>query len=268
MYGKQFKTLIVAMALFGTSASVVKAGPGLNCDAYAKAAVKQAKENKQRSCHYKGSLWSSSYNGHKNWCLSAGVKMANLTWGDRERARLLNECKTLKGKQQVTHRAKEKLCLRLAREKRTLQKQVKKSCGKGSWPASLKQDVDHCMKISPAGQVQANTKLRNQRLACNRTGATKTFNNPRIGHANTPVSYCAYKPKGGSRACGTATQAAEEFCKYKGYRKMIKQTKGWGKTTMLLRCLVTKKTGEHCYCRKSKGTNCPSLKQVVCKGRI
>jgi len=48
------------------------------CDKYAKNAVSQSRENKERNCGFSGARWSSNYKDHFNWCMAGNnVSMTN-----------------------------------------------------------------------------------------------------------------------------------------------------------------------------------------------
>ena len=64
---KLFTTLTLSIGL-GTS---LQAADARFCDSYAKTAVQQQIGNIAQSCAEKGSKWSSSYIGHKAWCMRA-----------------------------------------------------------------------------------------------------------------------------------------------------------------------------------------------------
>jgi hypothetical protein len=68
------------------------ADANLNCDAYAGAAVAQNQQNITMGCGLAGGRWSADFNGHRNWCLSAGVKMESLTAEDTARQNALAQC--------------------------------------------------------------------------------------------------------------------------------------------------------------------------------
>jgi hypothetical protein len=48
-----------------------KSTPNARCAQYARRAVSLNQENLQRGCRYTGGRWTSDYQGHYNWCLSA-----------------------------------------------------------------------------------------------------------------------------------------------------------------------------------------------------
>lgn len=216
--------LVVLMIAIGNAPA--KADTNLNCDAYAAAATKQAKENVQRGCKFKGSLWSLDYNGHKNWCLSPGVKMANLTWGDKERARLLQQCKDKSQAKFDRFRVKQKFCLKYAHKAKTLRAGINKHCETKEWPASLKQDVDFCMKSGGAHAASTNTKRQLKINACKKEAAVKTFYHSGVKRNRKwlPVDVCTHGVResevGLTNACGK--YVADKFCKSKGYKVAIK----------------------------------------------
>ena len=224
-----FSTLVVLVAML-VSPGLLRADSNLNCQAYAAAAVKQAKENKQRGCNYTGSLWSLDFNGHKNWCLSPGVKMANLTWGDKERARLLQQCKGKQNKKYKKFHKKQKQCLAYAHEAKKLRGELNKVCKKsGEWPAPLKADVDWCMGQSVGAAKLKNTLRRNKITQCKLNNRNKVFLNPgtKLNRVFLPIDICNRKhdpdkfPDSlyGKQLCGQKN--ANLFCQKRGYAKAI-----------------------------------------------
>lgn len=249
MYGlRNFKILggsLSALLLMTTSSF---ADDKVNCDAYAKLTVKQAKEAKQRGCGFGGPVWSLDYNFHKSWCLRSDVHMANLTQENNKRLGALQQCKDKSAQKFNAHRAKEKKCLAFAKKAQKLREQVNKACpSKGEWPVPLKQDVDHCMKKGGANYVRIENIKRTGKIAGCKSQAKKSKLNqikvfPHSGKKGTrrkrflPVDVCMRKYyKDGSwvfglgggitdvpPSWGCGKRVADAFCISKGYVEAIK----------------------------------------------
>ena len=208
----------------------LRAGPNLNCQAYATDAVRQAKENLQRGCKYTGSLWSLDFNGHKNWCLSPGVKMANLTWGANERARLLQQCKDKQAAKHNNFRKKQKECLAYAHKAKTLRGELSVACKtSGEWATSLKADVDWCMGQSVGAAKLKNSIRKNKITQCKLNNRNKVFLKPgtKLNRVFLPIDVCNRKfdsskyPDSlyGKQLCGQKN--ADLFCQKRGYARAI-----------------------------------------------
>jgi hypothetical protein len=80
---------LMASLLFAT---IAHAGPDLNCDAYAGAAVAQNQQNESMNCGFQGGAWSNDFAAHRNWCLAPATTMQNLTAEDNARKQALAQC--------------------------------------------------------------------------------------------------------------------------------------------------------------------------------
>ncbi|WP_371224126.1 hypothetical protein [Roseovarius sp. 2305UL8-3] len=87
----------IFLVLAGLSCGPLWADANLNCDAYAAKAVFQNNHNNNIGCGFTGGRWSNNYEGHKAWCLSAGVQMQHLTAEDNARIGALAECQKIQG---------------------------------------------------------------------------------------------------------------------------------------------------------------------------
>lgn len=220
----------------------------VDCDAYAKHTVKQAKEAKQRGCGFGGPIWSMDYNFHKQWCLRGDVHMANLTQENNKRLAGLNQCKHKSSKNFETHRLKEKKCLAYAKEAQKLREKINKACpSAGEWPVSLKKDVQYCMQKGGAEYVRIENVKRVGKISkckhqaqSSKLNLEKTF--PHSGKKGTrrkrwlPVDVCLRKYyKDGSwvfglgggikdvpPSWGCGKRVADAFCISKGYVEAIK----------------------------------------------
>jgi len=230
LYHNLLMPSMILCVVFSCLSIPVRADTNLNCQAYASAAIKQAKENIQRGCNYKGSLWSMDFNGHKNWCLSPGVKMANLTWGDKERARLLQSCKSKQNVKFNNFRKKQKLCLAYAKKAQKLRGQLNKVCkNSGEWPVTLKADVDWCMSKSIGAAKLKNTLRGNKITQCKLNSRQKVFLKPgtKLNRIFLPIDGCnrpgnsSKFPESlyGKQLCGKKN--ADLFCQKRGYAKAI-----------------------------------------------
>ena len=86
---RTFQLLTTIGLSIGLSASL-QAADARFCDNYAKTAVKQQIGNVSQDCAEKGSRWSSSYIGHKAWCM--GASKANASKESEARSSALGSC--------------------------------------------------------------------------------------------------------------------------------------------------------------------------------
>ena len=87
------RSVLVLTALsIGQITSSANADTNLNCDAYAQAAIDQQAKNMALKCGLSGKAWSTNYNGHKNWCLSNGVGIVQVSDENRNRETALKSC--------------------------------------------------------------------------------------------------------------------------------------------------------------------------------
>lgn len=263
------KTISSTRAIIGAllfSALVVPAfqNPALadesvNCDAYGQAAVRQQKENLARGCGFKGRGWSTNYAGHVGWCKSANVKMADLTHEDRRRAQALQACdqKSTDALNKLHERSKS--CLKYANKAKELRDKINAVCkGGGEWPKTKKQDVDHCLQVGGASADRENL-LRTRKIEdCTRANETIRFSSPRGPPFNNLVDVCI-DPRG--LFCGKT--AADDYCKYKGFKELVSWKQGSTNLTTHLNCMKSGESKRECHCNGK----CGYLKEVVCRGR-
>lgn len=242
------KVIGLFSSLFMMMANVSVADDKVDCDAYARITVQQAKEAKQRGCGLSGPVWSLDYSFHKTWCLKSNVHMADLTRENNLRLAGLQQCKDTSSKKYDAWRAKQKACLVFAKKAQKLRTEINKACpSDGEWPVPLKQDVDHCMKNGGANKVNIENVKRTGKIAsCQAAGqkaklqVTRTF--PHSGKKGTrrkrflPVDVCLRKfYKDGSWVFGLGggitdvpaawecgKRVADAFCITNGYVEAIK----------------------------------------------
>jgi hypothetical protein len=85
-------TIIFVVCFLLISTGNARADTNLNCDAYAQAAIDQQAQNMKLKCGYKGKAWQLSYANHKNWCLSNGVGIMNVSNENHNRKQALKKC--------------------------------------------------------------------------------------------------------------------------------------------------------------------------------
>ena len=122
--------------------SPAQADPNLNCDAYASAAVAQHNHAKALGCGFGGGRWSANYHGHRNWCLSHGVGIMDVSNEDHLRKQALQQCGSRVAK-----------CDSYAQKAVAAQAQnVSDQCGYtgGRWSANYNGHKNWCMGASDA----------------------------------------------------------------------------------------------------------------------
>jgi len=88
------KSAAIALVLASAFSTEACADSNLNCDAYAGAAVAQNQQNITLNCGFTGAGWLSDFNAHRNWCLSPGVQITDISIEDQNRQAALAQCAT------------------------------------------------------------------------------------------------------------------------------------------------------------------------------
>lgn len=150
--------LVVASA-FGTCA---RADSNLNCDAYAGAAVAQNQQNVTLNCGFTGAGWMSDFNAHRNWCLSPGVEITDISIEDKNRQTALAECAN---KAQASQQA----CSVYAQTAiDAAQKAQAAGCGFGgsAWTLDFNEHFSWCLQAGQTERDNESSARHNQLVGC------------------------------------------------------------------------------------------------------
>lgn len=79
-------TMLLLATMIGAVANTEPVLAQTNCDMYGRLAVKQAQENDQKKCNFKGPEWSGDLKAHVAWCGSVAPDQWKVQLQKREQA--------------------------------------------------------------------------------------------------------------------------------------------------------------------------------------
>jgi len=132
--------------------------PEDRCDAYARVAVWQNKDNTRRECGYRGRLWNSNYDKHFQWCRRVPPSEAEAANSARSKA--LKQCPRpgRKGPQKAVDRC-EAYSNGAVRQN---EENVRRNCGYtgGSWHSDYNAHYRWCHSVSSKSAKSATRAFR------------------------------------------------------------------------------------------------------------
>ena len=135
--------------------------PEDRCDAYARVAVWQNKENIRRECGYRGRLWNSNYDKHFQWC--RGVAASEAEAANTARSNALRQCpRPVKKDIKKTVDRCEAYAKSAVRQN---EENVQRNCGftGGSWHSDYDAHYRWCRSVS-SKMAKSATRARNKSL--------------------------------------------------------------------------------------------------------